>query len=253
MTGSVRLQITRQSFVACRDLGKLFCVLVSGITNDALQVINALIDRGMVVGTFLLLARQQVFDAAMVLVARLLLSSDLLVELGHLGGMFVCRITQLLLDVCHALGQRCMVLLMAGEAVEQRSVLRDKGSLLVMRDLQSFELLHLPVGGVAENSFHIVDAILQRSMQGIHGVPVVVQIGVTLLQILQRSPKLLAGCESAMQITQLGMRLLDLFVVLVCGVIQYLLQVINALLQRSMVRLELSLLCCQASMTLLQV
>merc|ERR1719491_1408603 len=74
----MRLQITRQFLVAGRDLGKLFCVLVGGITDDTLQIVNALIDGGMVIGTFLLLARQQVFDTAMVLVARLLFSSDFL-------------------------------------------------------------------------------------------------------------------------------------------------------------------------------
>ena len=64
---------------------------------------------------------------------------------------------------------------------------------------------------------------------------------------------LLAGCESSVQITQLGMRLIDLFVVLVCRVILELLQIVNMRLQRRIVSLELHYFCCEASMTLRQV
>mmetsp|Transcript_105085 Transcript_105085/g.234493 ORF Transcript_105085/g.234493 Transcript_105085/m.234493 type:complete len:253 (+) Transcript_105085:451-1209(+) len=172
----------------------------------------------------------------------------------------------LLLDVCglDGLQLRCVLvgrvpekLLHIAEPLPHRGVM-GLARLRLARELgvRRLDGLNVPgvlVGRVTHHSFKVVHTLLYRAVVDVLRRLLVGEVGMAFLQLINGGAVLLAGGKASMHLVQLGMCGCQLPGVLLSGIPDGFLNVIDALAHRGMVRLALGLLVGKASMGLLQV
>merc|ERR1712238_164017 len=142
---------------------------------------------------------------------------------------------------------------MTAKLIQLRSMLGERGSVLIVRAAEAQQLLRLSITVITKETFDVFQTLLDRSMVGLQRGLMLAQLAMSLLQIREGAPEALASRESAMHVSQLRMGGLELLAVRICRIVADAFQVVHALLQCGMVRLQLRLLGRQATMTLAQI
>mmetsp|Transcript_55250 Transcript_55250/g.118808 ORF Transcript_55250/g.118808 Transcript_55250/m.118808 type:complete len:353 (+) Transcript_55250:454-1512(+) len=170
----------------------MLVVLVCGVAEQGLQVLQALLDGGVVPlpGSFLLGHEISQLAMTCVMVASKLRMCHL--QRLYLGRMFVGGVSEERLHIVDALPQAGMVSLSFFQGLELFGVLAKSRLMLTMGRFQSFQGCSVLVGRVADRLLKVGEAFCCRSM--VHGERrlLVCEIAVGLAQLAYQSAMLLA-------------------------------------------------------------
>mmetsp|Transcript_20617 Transcript_20617/g.59723 ORF Transcript_20617/g.59723 Transcript_20617/m.59723 type:complete len:507 (+) Transcript_20617:135-1655(+) len=224
-------------------------MLLHGVAEHLLDVAKALLHGGMAHLSGLLFLREVVMDSPML---RLRLRGELgvgVLQQLELLGVFARRVAKDRLEAVHAVLVGCMQRLVFSLVVVVLLLqVRNSSAVPLTSDQPRMQVVHLCLGllkrsrvlvsGVAHHRLQIADTLLERRMRGLQHSFLRRQAGVRSLQLGERGPCALEGGHAAVNLVDLGVGRCDVLHVRTCGVPELLLQVVQPLLHRGMLRLS---------------